>query len=191
MTNQNKKHLEARSLDWLYLILGALVMAGLAFALVSTPQDIDYAGAQQDAPSSPGGGALALPPIVSQDPETTPEPEPDNTGTATDVPTPESPVIEIEEIDEAGEVEVVPVEDEFNLEDEVGTTQPVAPEPVRQTQDTTPVASAPTRTVRSGGLAIWLTILVVVLAGAGAYYYQTKGNRKASLKMSGKKGKMR
>ena len=194
MSNQNKSSTatsQTHSYDWIYLALGALVMGGLVLALVGSPEPVDFAGAQQDAPSSPGGGALALPPIVNREPDA--EPAPDSTpneGTATDVPTPASPVIEIEEIDEEGETEIVPVGEEFNLETDVDTTRPVQPTPRRTNRQPT-TSVTPARTVRSGGVAVWLTLAVILLGAGGFYYYQTKGNRKASLKMGEKKGKMR
>lgn len=194
MKKTNKPSL---SMDLIYVGLGIMVMsvAGIAMVGASTG-NIEFAGAQS-GPTSPGGGAIEIPqPIETPTNDQTEEPEereeeveeiddtPEQTNTATDVPTPDSPDIEIEEIDESGQSEAMPVDQEFNLDNSIDTSNPIAID--SETGEVDGGSSEPT-TVRTGGVAVWVTVAVLLLAGGGIWYYQKYGNRKSNFKMTEKK----
>jgi hypothetical protein len=169
----------SKKIDLIYISLGILTVLIVGIAIFNTPYTQQYAGAQTN-PSSPGGGKVELP---KSSPVKAEEPKPVN-NPVIDVPTPDAPSIDVEEIDEAGNSTTIIVDNGGNLKPPV-----YKPDTAIKTEPTTtsaPTTVETTKTVRSGGSAVWVTILAVLGVAGATYYYKKKGNRKSNFKMTEK-----
>lgn len=180
--------LQLFSYDLIFLGIGLVVMSifGLVMLSNSSLNQLEDAAAQS-IPNSPGGGAIELPTSNSDDSDDSGSLPRTSTGVdqATDVPVPEDPVIEIEEIDEVGNtVETDPV---FNLNNDIDTTNPIAIDSQSGVPTSNNTPESTNTTVRSGGEAVILTLLGAGLVIAGVVYYTKRGNRKSKLKLKEKK----